>query len=378
MKKGMVITLIVVLCLGAAYFFGFGFSTVSSAYIESYEVSEDGTEITLCMGVSSSMGYIRKLEVVQQESGKLYLKAVSAFGGLNGSVGAKEVFTIPLEPDTDSLALARSSQGAFEVVLEKTESGQWIPSEAEELPEYFAINVPKIGQADAIILNTPSSAVLIDTGEDDDGGEILEKVSDLGIEKFDYLILTHYDKDHVGGAAEIIDGIEIGEIIEPGYEKDSKKYNAFEEAAEEKQIPRTVPTEDISFELDGVSYEIMMPKKDFYENENNHSIIVKTTYGERTALFMGDALDERMREVLGNYDLSADILKVSHHGSFEMTSEEVLEAVQPQYSMITCSKKNPAETETLENLNQIGSKIYLTSDGDITMILTEEEILANQ
>lgn len=237
--------------------------------------------------------------------------------------------------------------------------------------EIFSITVLKIGKADAIILNTDSGAVLIDTGEEDDGAEILEKSKARGIEKFDYMILTHYDKDHVGGAAEVINGMEIGQIIEPGYEKDSGAYNAFEFAAGKKGITRTVPEENMSFELDGVTYEIYIPKKDSYSNENDNSLVIKVTWNSISSLFTGDALDERVNEILKE-DISAAILKVPHHGSYESTSKALFEKVGAKYAVITCSDKNPAEDETLQALSECGTKTLLTANGDVEIVIRQD------
>ncbi len=240
------------------------------------------------------------------------------------------------------------------------------------------IRILKIGKADAIILRTASGAVLIDTGEKEDGGEILEKAAAQGIKHFDYLILTHYDKDHVGGAAEVIAGIEIGEIIEPGYEKDSEVFRAFAAAAEQAGVKRTVPETDRSLSLDGVTYTIMMPKRNVYANENDQSIAVRAEWGEYSALFAGDALDERTGELIAQGGISADVLKVPHHGSFEEGSEAFFEAADPDYAVITCSKKNPPDAQTIACLQRLGSRVLLTSDGDIEIIFTENGITAVQ
>lgn len=239
--------------------------------------------------------------------------------------------------------------------------------------DYLQISFLKIGKADAIILNTQKSAVLIDAGEDDDGSEILEKAKSRGIERFDYMIITHYDKDHVGGAAEVIKGIEIGEIIEPGYEKSSDAYSAFCAAANNAGIKRTVPEGNISFVLDGVHYDIMMPIADRYPNENDCSIAVKATYFSKSALFTGDALDIRMDELM-NEDISCNILKVPHHGSYEGTSKEFFNAASAQYAVITCSDKNPADEKTVLALEEAGAKPLLTSNGDIQIFFTEKNI----
>lgn len=113
------------LLLSALYFFfGSGFIKIGSVYIGEYSISSDGTEITMNVGVGSSAGFVRKIAVYQQQDGKLYLNFYSAFGGFNGSVGSKSEYTIPLNDDTEMIAIYRSSD-CYEEVLRKDSNGDW-------------------------------------------------------------------------------------------------------------------------------------------------------------------------------------------------------------------------------------------------------------
>ena len=124
MKKKIAIAVIAVLVVFLISFIGTGFLKNGSAYIDEYAVSEDGSEITLDISVASSAGYIRTATVHQQEGGKLYIDCYSAFGGFNGSVGAKNRFTLPLEEDTTIIGLYRNAN-CYEEVLQKDADGVW-------------------------------------------------------------------------------------------------------------------------------------------------------------------------------------------------------------------------------------------------------------
>lgn len=124
MKKIVFASIAAVLVLAAIYFVGSGFVKNTSVIINDYHVSADGKEITLDIGVASSVGYIRDVKIHQQYGGKLYLDCYSAFGGLNGSIGAKESFTFELNDDTDIIAVYRSAN-AYREVLVKAEDGSW-------------------------------------------------------------------------------------------------------------------------------------------------------------------------------------------------------------------------------------------------------------
>lgn len=124
MKKKIFAVLGIIIALVLIYFVGSGFMKNKSAFITDYSVSPDGKEITVSVGVSSSMGYIRDVNVHQQQGGKLYLDCYSAFGGLNGSIGAKDTFSFELNDDTMIIAVYRKSN-VYEEVLVKAENGSW-------------------------------------------------------------------------------------------------------------------------------------------------------------------------------------------------------------------------------------------------------------
>ncbi len=124
MKKRAFKVLLIILVLFLTYFIGTGFMKNTSAYISDFSVSEDGSEITMNVDVSSSMGYIREVSIHQQEGGKLYIDCYSAFGGLNGSIGAKSVFTLPLNEDTTIIAIYRNPN-CYEEILKKDDTDVW-------------------------------------------------------------------------------------------------------------------------------------------------------------------------------------------------------------------------------------------------------------
>ncbi len=123
MKK-IITSIICAVAVLAIWFFGTGLLKNTSAFIQDYAVSADGSRMTLTVGVASSMGYLRKVEIHQQQGGKLYLDCYNAFGGLNGNIGATNEYTVPLLPETDSIALYKGNN-CYTVVLSKDEAGNW-------------------------------------------------------------------------------------------------------------------------------------------------------------------------------------------------------------------------------------------------------------
>ena len=101
-----------------------GFTRLTSVFISDYSLSDDGSEMTINVSVASSVGFVRKVAVNQQEGGKLCLDCYAAFGGINGSIGAKSEHTVKLDKDTEVIALYKNND-CYEEVLRKDENGNW-------------------------------------------------------------------------------------------------------------------------------------------------------------------------------------------------------------------------------------------------------------
>ena len=123
-KNICIVVFIIAVGILAFYFVGSGFQKQGSTYISDFSVSEDGTEITIKVQVSNSVGYIRKVSEHQQKGERLYLDCYSAFGGINGSIGAKEEFIIKVSEETKVIAVDRNAN-CYEEVLKKNELNEW-------------------------------------------------------------------------------------------------------------------------------------------------------------------------------------------------------------------------------------------------------------
>ncbi len=124
MKRKVLIALIAVVLLAITYFFGVGFLKEGNVYVQDFSVSQDGKSITLDIGVSRPIGYVRNIEVKQQQGGKMYIDCYSAFGGINGNIGAKTSYTLPLDENTSIIAIYRSTN-SYEEILKKNDEGVW-------------------------------------------------------------------------------------------------------------------------------------------------------------------------------------------------------------------------------------------------------------
>lgn len=124
-KKKIITVIAGIVVLIVVFFIGTGFMKNSNIVLTHYSISEDGTEITMDVGVSVSIGYVRSF---QNKGGGVkphYLTFYSTFGGINSSLGAKNTFTLKLAPEDTEIYFNRTD-GGYELVLVKDEeTGQW-------------------------------------------------------------------------------------------------------------------------------------------------------------------------------------------------------------------------------------------------------------
>lgn len=219
-----------------------------------------------------------------------------------------------------------------------------------------------VGQADCELIELPNGkTMLIDAGNNDDGDLILDYLKELDITEIDYLIGTHPHEDHIGSLDTVIDNLKIGRLYMPSATATTKTYKDVISSAEENGIDiiETLSNTTIYSDSD-LKIATVAPTKE-YTNLNNASIVIRLTYKKASFLFTGDAEAESENNI--SADISADVLKVGHHGSSTSTSDYFLERIDPMYAVISCGKGNSyghPHYETLEKLENNDVTVYRT------------------
>lgn len=236
------------------------------------------------------------------------------------------------------------------------------------------------GKSDAIVILTDSSTVLIDAGRNSMGKEIVALLKTRQVERVDVMIITHFDKDHVGGADKVLEAIPVNLVIEPVYQKESKQRDDYMQALEQTQTRVESLSGNASFELDGASFSIDVANESDYgpDEENDFSLVTSLRFGQVSFLFAGDAENARLAELLKEGGLSHDVLKVPHHGKGEKLSAAFFRAVGPSYAVITSDEKNPEDEAVLVLLGQLGAEVFLTREGTVTALTDGESIRFTQ
>lgn len=244
-----------------------------------------------------------------------------------------------------------------------------LPACAQEAAETLSVTFFDAGKADAILVRAGEQAMLIDTGLDKNGEELTRRLEELGVTRLDALIITHFDKDHVGGADVLLAEIPVSAVYQPDYFKDSKQMNQYRRALSAAGLTPITLSEDCAFSLGGAQVSIDTANEADYgpDEENDFSLIVRLQFGDVHFLFAGDAEEARIAELLQEGDLACDVLKVPHHGKKHDNNAEFFQAAGASYAVITCSNEEPEKQETVRLLEEAGSTVLLTRLGEITV-----------
>lgn len=267
-----------------------------------------------------------------------------------------------------------------EVELEQNDFVQQEEEELEEPIEVEEVVVQSVdegkihfintGNSDAILIENNSQFALIDTGDTDDDDKLKSYLQRQGVKRLEYLVLTHYHADHIGGADTVITDFEVGATLVPNGDADTKVYRDYITALSNKGLQPSVPLESSIFNLGSATLT-------FYNtaggnsNENNNSLVVLYENGEDRALFTGDA-EAEVESKLSVGDI--ELLKVGHHGSKTSSSISFINQLQPEYAVILTGQPNqyghPHE-ETLSLFESKGIPVYRTDEqGDIVFTST--------
>lgn len=253
------------------------------------------------------------------------------------------------------------------------------------IPKKLKIHFVDVGQGDCTFITTSQNkTILIDGGgsmsEEYDVGKstLLPYILDRGYTKLDYVFISHFDQDHVGGILTILEELRVGQVYISKQEQDSENYQKFLKIVEDKKIQVKVLKQGDCLKIEkNLYFDILWPiEEQIQENVlNNNAMVMKLRYGKFSMLFTGDIEAIAEEKILdfykekGEYILKSDVLKVAHHGSKTSTTQSFFEKVNPKICLIGVGKNNMFGHPTAEVLERINdTKIYRTDeDGEIIL-----------
>lgn len=252
------------------------------------------------------------------------------------------------------------------------------------------IHIIDVGQAESILIVQDGFTMLVDSGDNFTGDDVVKYIKSLGIDKIDIFLITHFHRDHAGGAHKIISSLDVKKIVCHKFSDLSTMQERFWyiDMSISRSIRETFGSMSIfmesacennklkNFDVGDAKVYTLSQNNDAV-NVNNKSIVFKLVYGDFSMLFMADAESEVEKELLEeDADLSADVLKIGHHGSKTSTTDEFLNMVNPKYAVVSCGNGNDynhpygAVTKRFEDKN---IPLYRTDElGDIVITVKDD------
>lgn len=287
-------------------------------------------------------------------------------------------------PTQDTLILVEGTGNHMELPTEApTGSVIEIPNADpfENSPHVLRADFLNTGESDAILLRLDETVILVDTGEADDYPAISRKLTEYGITTVDYLIISHYDNDHIGTASQILQNYTVKNLYMPDYVRDSSLYRRMMTALEGVSgvTVHRVHNEDVRIEL---SYgSLWINATALYEagetlgsdnshalEENNYSLITSVYFGDISLLLAGDAEQDRITEFMGllKDGDTYDVIKIPHHGGYDKALGELLRAnTGLRYCVVHAGDESLVEASLVTAMRTSGAAAKFTYDGDI-------------
>ena len=259
------------------------------------------------------------------------------------------------------------------------------PASGEEL----RVHVLDVGQGDSVLVVAPGGkTALIDAGNPGNGKKILAALEREGVQQIDLLVATHAHADHIGAADEVIKGTTVRTVLDSGIPNETKNYEDFLKAIEEKGVTYIKAEPGQTLDLGGGAVlSVLAPIPPPFTKEqlrsggnepNANSIVMRLDYGDFSMLLTGDAEAQTEARLIENgARLEADVLKVGHHGSKYATSETLLRRGGFKAAVISAGYDNRyghPSPEVLARLKEADVRLYRTDlQGEIKITTRGKE-----
>ena len=236
-----------------------------------------------------------------------------------------------------------------------------------------------VGQGQSVLLASHGVCALVDCGSANSwkhpGETAARQLAAMGRKRLDYLLLTHYDWDHVSGVTGLLARLEVGALLVPEGEDDAGLQGMVLSAAGAHGVRVRFITEEERLDFGRGALTIFPPLGETGDNERGLAVLASA--GENDFLITGDMDAATEAKLLAAYDLpEIEALAVGHHGSKYAASQTLLEALRPKTACISVGSNrygHPTE-ETLLRLARQGCDIYRTDlHGTIHLAWNQED-----
>ena len=211
------------------------------------------------------------------------------------------------------------------------------PQPSWEPPAGLRVTFLDVGQGDSALLEVPGGAVLVDEGPPE--ADVVGQLRSLGLRSLTAIVLTHPQRDHIGGAAAVLDRLAVGTVADPGIEAPSADHDAAVAAARGRSVPIVVVHAGEVFRIGKLRLRILWPDDPGLPSEdpNQHAVVALASFGSTDVLLTADAESD----VTSRLPLRPiEVLKVAHHGSEDPGLPDLLRVLRPEIAVISVGVNN--------------------------------------
>jgi competence protein ComEC len=204
-------------------------------------------------------------------------------------------------------------------------------------PHGLRVTFLDVGQGDGTLVEAPGGAVLVDEGPPE--ADVAGQLRKMGLRSLTAMVLTHPQRDHIGGAAAVLDRLSVGEVLDPGIDAPSADHEAAVSAAQRHGVPIVIVRQDDVFRIGALWLRILWPDGPGSpgQDPNEHAVVALASFGATDVLLTADAeSDVTLRLPLR----PAEILKVAHHGSEDTGLPDLLRVLRPRLAVIEVGRGN--------------------------------------
>jgi len=242
-------------------------------------------------------------------------------------------------------------------------------------PGELELRALDVGQGDALLTRLDGATMLVDAGPDAPtaGADIVPQLRRLGVDRLDYLVLTHADGDHIGGAPTVMREFAVGTVVHADRDLSHPVMREVLDLARDAGVAvRRVKRGDSIAWHPQVELSVLNPPEPGPDDDNDRSVVLRLAYRTSAILLTGDIEASAERELVESGVLkSADVLKVPHHGSNSSSTAEFLDAVEPQIAVVSAGRYNAFDHPrdgALRRLRTRDAEVFRTDlAGDVTV-----------
>lgn len=224
--------------------------------------------------------------------------------------------------------------------------------------------------ADCTVLLSQDCCLMVDTGVSADAPHITEVLKEHGVETIDCLILTHPDQDHIGGASALLKSFSITQVITPYYGQYNSLYNSLlKEIDALEGTERLTLTAVKNLRLGDLRITLYPPEKNFYDGDNDYSIVTLVNHGGVNILLAGDIEKQRITELADVDFPEIQLLKVPYHGRSSNASADFIRRIAPKLAVVNAAEPESKIRKVLSKMDAeifctVGQDAFFLSDGE--------------